>query len=110
MVRESCERGLTAADVHDQRRQDGGMGGRLDTRRPSPPKEIRLPSRRGLGCPGGDSVILVPLIGWPRGVGGKGFRVLGFIGPKIEETRSGTVDRKSGELVRDLTDRPTAKE
>src|SRR2546430_8592842 len=110
MVRESCERGLTAADLHDQRRQDGGVGGRLDPRRPSSPEEIRVPSRRGLGCPGWESVHLDPLVRWTRRVRSKGLRVLRLLGPKIDETRSGTVDRKGRELVRDLSDRATAQE
>src|SRR5207249_10470194 len=77
--------------VHDQRRQDGGVGGRLDPRRPSSPKEIRFPGRRGLGCPGGESVHLDPLLRRAGRVRSKGLRVLRLLDRKSTRLNSSHV-------------------
>src|SRR5437870_13013474 len=79
---------------------DGWTRGVLPLRR-----KIRFPGRRGLGCPGGESVHLDPLLRRTGRVRSKGLRVLRLLGPKIDETGPGAADRESRELVCDRGDR-----
>src|SRR2546426_392745 len=86
------------------------MAGWVDSQRPSPPKEIRLPGRRGLDYPRRESIHLGPLIRRTGRVRSEGCRLLRFPGPEIDETGSGASDRKGRELVRDRGDRAASPE
>src|SRR2546425_13332975 len=76
----------------------------MDSWRPSPPSEIWLPDRWGMDRSGRQPVHLDPLLRRTGRVRSEGCRVLRFPGSEDDDTESGAVDRKGGELVRDRGD------